>query len=276
MNQSSDSKAIPITSVHDGKTRTAAPDVHYYTNQIVNVIFIALPFGEWVLIDAGMPKSGDKIIKAAEVLFGANKPPLAIILTHGHFDHVGSIVELIDKWDVPVYAHPLEFPYLSGEEAYPEPDTSVEGGLLAKMSSMYPHEPVDIREVLLPLPVNGIMPYLPGWKWIHVPGHSPGQVAFYREEDKLLISADAITTVKADAMYKVLAEKEEVCGPPVYFTTDWKAAHKSFKSISLLLPRVMIPGHGSAMEGEDLEQGLAHLFSNWKKLAVPEEGKWVK
>jgi glyoxylase-like metal-dependent hydrolase (beta-lactamase superfamily II) len=275
MKQSTDSKAIPMTSIHSGKTRTAAPGVHYYTNQIVNVVFIALPNWEWVLVDAGMPKSGDDIIKAAEELFGKNNPPLAVILTHGHFDHVGSIVDLVHKWKMPVYAHPFEFPYLKGREAYPEPDTSVEGGLLAKISSVYPHEPIDISEVLLPLPVNGIVPYLPGWKWIHVPGHTPGQVALFREEDKVLISADAITTVRADAMYNVLVQKEEVCGPPVYFTTDWKAAFKSFKSLAILIPQVMIPGHGTAMEGEELKQGLAHLLSNWKKLAVPDHGTWV-
>src|SRR5690606_41278238 len=60
------------------------------------------------------------------------------ILTHGHFDHVGSIVGLLEKWKVPVYSHALEVPFLTGRQAYPEPDVTVQGGMLAKISSIYP------------------------------------------------------------------------------------------------------------------------------------------
>ncbi len=123
-----------------------------------------------------MPKSGDEIRIVAEDIFGANAKPSAIILTHGHFDHVGSIVHLIKHWNVPVYAHPAECPFLTGEQSYPEPDTSVEGGLLAKISSIYPNEPINIKPVLQPLPGDNSIPGLPDWKWLHTPGHSPGQV----------------------------------------------------------------------------------------------------
>src|ERR1700712_3082748 len=151
MEQSKDSRFIPMTSVDSGRLRVVAPDVAYYTNQIVNVIMIGSPGQNWVLVDAGMPKSASEIIEAAEKRFG-EKAPDAIILTHGHFDHVGSIVDLVMRWKVPVYAHPLEFPYLTGNQAYPEPDPSVEGGLLAKIASIYPNEPVNISEVLMRLP----------------------------------------------------------------------------------------------------------------------------
>jgi glyoxylase-like metal-dependent hydrolase (beta-lactamase superfamily II) len=148
-----------------------------------------------------------------------------ICCTHGHFDHVGSIVALVSRWRVPVYAHRMQFPFLVGERAYPEPDTSVEGGMLAKISTLYPNEPIDIHEVLQEVPPDGKLPHLPGWNWIHVPGHSPGQIALFRQEDSLLISADAFVTVKQDSMYRVMAQKMEVCGPPVYLTTDWNAAY---------------------------------------------------
>jgi glyoxylase-like metal-dependent hydrolase (beta-lactamase superfamily II) len=220
MEQSKDNKAIPMTSVNSGKEREPAPDILYYTNQIVNLVMIGKPGGNWVLVDAGMPKSAEQIIEVAEDRFGVDKPPLAIILTHGHFDHVGSIVDLIYKWNVPVYAHPEEFPFLTGQQAYPEPDKSVEGGLLAKISTIYPNEPVDIQEKLKMLPADGSVPFLPDWQWVHVPGHAPGQVAFFRKIDRLLISADAVITVKQDSMYRVLVQKKEVCGPPVYLTTD--------------------------------------------------------
>jgi glyoxylase-like metal-dependent hydrolase (beta-lactamase superfamily II) len=276
MEQSSDNRAIPMTSVDSGKLREVTPDVAYYTNQIVNLIMIGQPGGRWVLVDAGMPKSGDEIIKVAEERFGVDNPPSAIFLTHGHFDHVGSIVDLILEWNVPVYAHPMEFPFLTGEQAYPEPDTSVEGGMLAKISSYYPNEPINIQEALQMLPPDGTVPNLPGWEWIHVPGHSPGQVAFFRKEDRLLISGDAFVTVQQDSMYKVLVQKKELCGPPVYLTTNWEEAYQSVKRLAGLDPNIAITGHGTAMEGEELRTGLNALVTNWNEVAVPEHGKWVK
>jgi len=276
MEQSKDNKVIPMTSVDGGKTREAAPDVHYYTNQIVNIVFIRLANNEWVLVDAGMPKSGKEIIDAAEELLGNRNPPKAIILTHGHFDHVGSIVDLVLEWNVPVYAHPMEFPFLNGSQAYPEPDTTVEGGMLAKISSYYPNEPVDVHEALQALPPDGSVPFLPGWQWVHVPGHSPGQIALFREKDRLLISADAIITVRQDSMYRVLTQKKEVCGPPVYLTTDWDAAYESVQRLVALNPEILVPGHGTAMQGTALKEGLENLVNHWKEVSVPDHGKWVR
>jgi glyoxylase-like metal-dependent hydrolase (beta-lactamase superfamily II) len=276
MEQSKDNKFIPMTSVSSGKGREVRPDVYYYTNQIVNIILVGDPNGSdpWVLIDAGMPKSGAEILKVAEKRFG-NRKPAAILLTHGHFDHVGSIVDLILEWNVPVYAHPYEQPFLTGEQAYPEPDTSVEGGMLAKISAIYPNEPINIREALQFLPADGSVPFLPGWRWVHTPGHSPGQVAFFRDTDRLLVSADAFITVKQDSFYKVLMQKEEVCGPPVYLTTNWQEAWESVRRLEALQPQVVIPGHGSAMEGEELTNGLHRLVQEFEKLAIPDHGKFV-
>src|SRR5690606_25379109 len=214
MKQSDDNKPIPMTSVSSGKGREVSEDVFYYTDQIVNIVFIGKPGQEkWVLIDAGMPKSGSRIQEVAEERFGKGSRPDAIILTHGHFDHVGGLVELINKWRVPVYAHPLEFPYLTGKLAYPEPDSSVEGGMLAKISSIYPHQPIDISGAVEPLATNHSVNDLAEWKWIHTPGHSPGHVSLYRERDGLLLSGDAFVTVRQDSFYKVLLQKEEVNGP---------------------------------------------------------------
>ena len=68
------------------------------------------PSGNWVLVDAGLYGSAGRIKKAAEERFGKGARPSAIILTHGHFDHVGALKELAAEWNVPVYAHHLEIP----------------------------------------------------------------------------------------------------------------------------------------------------------------------
>ena len=89
---------------------------------------------EWVLVDTGLTNSAEFIVKTAEEYYGRNARPSAIILTHGHFDHVGSAIELAIKWEVPVYAHSLELPYLIGKKDYPLADPTVDEGMIAKMS----------------------------------------------------------------------------------------------------------------------------------------------
>ena len=273
--ESEDNKFIPMTSVASGNVQQVRPDVYYYTNQIVNFVMVGNA-SRWVLIDAGMPKSSAEIKKAAKRVFGPLARPVAIILTHGHFDHVGGLVGLLEDWHVPVYAHPLEFPFLAGQQAYPEPDTSVEGGMLAKISAIYPHEPINISGAnLLPLPEDNSVPEMPGWRWVFVPGHSPGQVALFREQDRTLISADAVITVKQDSFYKVLMQEEEVQGPPRYLTTDWQAAWDSVRTLEALKPHLIIPGHGKHMAGEALAQGLLRLVVDFETIALPEHGKFV-
>jgi glyoxylase-like metal-dependent hydrolase (beta-lactamase superfamily II) len=67
----------------------------------------------WVLVDTGLENSAKFIIESVENRFSKNSRPQAIILTHGHFDHVGSVTKLSELWSVPVYTHQLEMPYIT-------------------------------------------------------------------------------------------------------------------------------------------------------------------
>lgn len=273
-NQTMDGKFIPMTSLTNGLVQQVAEGVFSYTIQIVNIAMVRTS-NDFVLIDTGMPESEKKIFEIVEEIFGENAKPEAIILTHGHFDHVGSIEKLLTQWDVPVYAHPLEIPYLTGQKNYPDPDGTVEGGLVAKISPMFPNKGVHLGNHVKPLQDNGELPHLSEWKWIHTPGHSDGHISLFREKDRTLIAGDAFITVKQDSLAKVLVQEREVNGPPRYLTTDWQLTKKSVEKLAALHPRVAVTGHGLPMEGEELEQGLTKLVNEFDTIAVPDYGKFV-
>lgn len=271
-----DYRFLPMLSLGSGSAYEVAEDLYVRTIQIVNITYVGRRDAEdWVLIDAGMPGSADAIRESAEQRFGG-RPPLAILLTHGHFDHVGGVIELSEHWNVPVYAHAAELPYLTGRQAYPPGDTSVEGGLLADLSFTFPVQPIQLGYRVIALPEDGSVPGLPGWHWVHTPGHTPGHVSFYRPADATLIAGDAFVTCRQDSLYKVFTQHMEVTGPPRYFTPDWKRAGLSVKKLASLRPQVAVTGHGVPVSGRKLEKGLQVLAHDFGAVAVPDFGAYVE
>ncbi|WP_448961621.1 MBL fold metallo-hydrolase [Larkinella arboricola] len=256
-----------------------AEDVRGIKNIFVNIFFIgeAQPGGKWVLVDAGTPSGADSIRQKARELFGENNPPQAIVLTHGHFDHAGSLESLLKEWgDVPIYAHPLELPYLQGKSHYPPPDPGVGGGAMAYMSWMFPTSPYNFGDRVRAISENDTIPELPDWRVIHTPGHAPGHISLFRESDRALIAGDAFTNTNQNSAVAVMTQKEELHGPPAYFTFDWEASKRSIQKLAALNPTAAGTGHGKAIHGIQLPQLLEDLIHNFEKREVPKGGRYVK
>ncbi|GGE93468.1 MBL fold metallo-hydrolase [Hymenobacter cavernae] len=255
------------------------PGVWGLRNVFVNLFYVRdpeAPAGPWVLVDAGLPGSAPKVLDKAAFLFGEDNPPAAIWLTHGHFDHIGALHTLMARWpDVPVYAHPLELPYLTGRSSYPPPDPSVGGGAMSAMSFLYPKSPIDLGDRVKPLPEDGTMPGLDGWRWIATPGHAPGHVSFFRESDRTLLAGDAFVTTKQESAMAVWQQKQEVHGPPAYFTCDWEQARASVQALAALQPEVAATGHGIPMHGQELRDQLTQLVQHFDQQAKPAQGRYV-
>jgi glyoxylase-like metal-dependent hydrolase (beta-lactamase superfamily II) len=277
------SQQIPVSEdavvpEDDGAAHALAPDVVYKSLGIVNVIMFGPPgAGDrgWVLIDAGLYGTKGMIQNAAAERFGVGARPAAIILTHGHFDHVGVLEDLAEEWDVPVYAHPLELPYLDGRAAYPAGDPSVGGGMMALLSRFYPRGPVHVAPRLKALLPDGVVKFMAGWEWIHTPGHSVGHVSLWREQDRLLIAGDAFVTTAQESAYAALAKPAELHGPPMYYTVEWDKAKASVATLAALEPEVVITGHGRPMRGEAMRQALHELAASFDTVAVPREGIYL-
>ena len=259
-----------------GALHEVAPDIAGLRQLIVNVFFIGEPgSGDWTLVDAGIAGSAGPILREAARRFGAKARPKNILLTHGHFDHIGALKTLAEHWGVDIYAHSLELPYLTGRSSYPPPDPTVGGGAMAWMSPLYPKRPIDVSGYVKPLPNDGSVPGLPEWRWLHTPGHSPGHVSFFRERDRALIVGDAFVTTRQESVLSVMSQRTEINGPPAYFTPDWGSARESVKHLASLNPEVVATGHGVPLRGERMRQELHTLANNFDRVARPTRGRYA-
>lgn len=105
--------------------------------------------------------------------------PCAILLTHGHFDHVWGVERLLARFSVPVYMHPADKPLVAnGALGFRGMET---------MKMMQHHfSTVDIADGDV-LTTGGV-----SWQVLTTPGHTPGGVCFYCADDNLLLSGDTL------------------------------------------------------------------------------------
>ena len=256
------------------RAERVASDVFRLKTLMVNVYFVRdRTSGQWALIDTGVPGFAATIRRVGEQLFGTT--PSAILLTHGHFDHVSGLPTLADQWGVPVYAHRLELPYLTGRSKYPPADPTVGGGAQSLLSPLFSRGPIDLGSRVHILPMNGVVPGLPEWQWLLTCGHTPGHVSFFREADRTLVAGDAVVTTKQEATIGAMFQRPTlVWRPPAYFTPDWTSARRSVETLAALEPEVLATGHGRVMYGPEMRRELRDLADRFDAY-MPSSGRYI-
>jgi len=221
-----------------------------------NVYFLGSG-SSWCLIDAGWAKDGPAIRQAAEAVFGVGARPASILLTHVHPDHSGSALELARTWGCPVYVHPDELGQANGDfSALRAAAGPLDVWLILPLMQAIGRrrrEAMLARSSLAGVarafdPVAGV-PELPGWQSIPTPGHTPGHISFFRPADRVLVTGDALVTLKVNSISGLVRQRQGLSGPPWYTSWSWRAAKASIATLAGLEPTVLAGGHGVPLAG---------------------------
>lgn len=106
--------------------------------------------------------------------------PQAILLTHAHFDHIGAVDKVRERFSIPLYVHQKEAKWLL--------DPSLNGSQRFGMSDLISLKPADyILSNERSLTVSGF-----SFKLFETPGHSPGSISYYFAEEHVVFSGDTL------------------------------------------------------------------------------------
>ncbi len=102
--------------------------------------------------------------------------PVAILLTHGHFDHIGAVDELRDKYKIKVYLYEDEKDVMTSDANL--------ASMIGKRMSVEADEYLrDLQTII----IGGEKIQV-----IHTPGHTKGSCCFYLPDEKVLFSGDTM------------------------------------------------------------------------------------
>ncbi len=167
---------------------------------------------------------GDKLISEIKKL---NLQPLAILLTHAHFDHIGAVDQVREAFSIPVHIHTAEKKWLM--------DASKNGSAkYAEIPSISCKEADVILTDETKLEIGDFT-----FQIFHTPGHSPGSLTYYFPEDEFAIVGDTLFQNSIGRTDLLGGNSAELL----------RSIHS--KLLSLPGTTVLYSGHGGATTPED-------------------------
>ncbi len=188
------------------------------------------------LVDTGFKGRSKQILKEVARLGYSPSDIANIIITHHHADHVGSLAALKKVTRAKVMVHSADAPCIDGR--------------LPQLGPARPRwlikTPVPLHKLWATTPATvdilvndgDELPILGGIKVLHTPGHTPGSICLWLQQERLVIAGD------------VLAHRFGLRLPSKAFTVDVAQEIRSIKRVASLDFDVICFGHGSPLRHE--------------------------
>ena len=175
-----------------------------------------------VLIDAATRWAGSRILRQL-----ADRKLSLLALTHVHPDHQGCVRMICERYTIPLACHGGDVATMQGERPM-QPD----------------HPFMRFASRLLSGPAYPVARVLhegdevAGFRVVHAPGHTPGHMILFREEDRVAVVGDLMSSMNLTLTWPGLHE------PPALFCTDKTENRRSIRKLAELEPRLLCFGHG--------------------------------
>jgi hydroxyacylglutathione hydrolase len=202
-----------------------------------------------ILIDTGAPDQTKDFVKALERLAVQPEEIQLIVITHGHWDHIGSAKEIKEITGAKIAMHQAEKDWLEKSLKLLPPGVTAWGRILMGITAMriasvhIPATDVDVvlGDEALPLSEYGI----PG-KVIHTPGHTMGSVSVLLETGDALVGDLAMNGLPLRI------------GPGLPTAAeDLQRARESWKLLLKAGAETVYPGHGKPFSAEIIRRVLS-------------------
>jgi glyoxylase-like metal-dependent hydrolase (beta-lactamase superfamily II) len=210
---------------------------------MVNCFLVREPEG-FTLVDTGLPGSGKDILRAAQELGSTIR---AIVLTHAHFDHVGSVDEIVSVVpDAQFLASAREARFLSGDL------TLLPGESGKKLFGFSRVAATPARFLKAGERIGSLCV-------VNSPGHTPGHISFLDSRDRSLIAGDAFMTqtgVTAAGAFKPYFPFA------AWFSWNGRLAAESAAALQALKPALLAVGHGRSVKSpvEAMNRAVEEAF----------------
>ena len=224
--------------------REVAPRLHLLSGfppAAFNVYAIESDHG-WILVDTGSRFARRRILRQ---LPGELE---AILVTHAHRDHAGSMRAVARERGAPVWSSTADADALEGRAPEPFPAQSANhpvNRLFARVWS-WEHHPVARRLE------EGEL--IAGFEVIGFPGHTPGQIGLWRESDRTVVCADTMRSMNFVTGLPQLGEMPEL------FTCDRTEARRSIRKLLDLPFSVLCLDHGAPL-ADDPKAAIRDLLA---------------
>jgi glyoxylase-like metal-dependent hydrolase (beta-lactamase superfamily II) len=173
---------------------------------------------ETFLIDTGFARKARPILRAFQHANVSIAEVKKVLLTHHHVDHMGGAAYLVQNTHAPLSCHGEDAAFVDGRIRAPMP-------LLMRLFVRV--HPAPVAMMLKEGDRVGSLVVL------HVPGHTPGEVALYHPERKILFSGDS-----------VVEQKGQLTLPGARFASNMRQAVESLGRLRSLDVELLLPGHG--------------------------------